>query len=353
MKTLFTFLLFSLTGLNLFASVSQKDTTKLTATTNAFNTPKQQPLFVKYSDSLSLLTLKHSSDSIKSVDSLIQFNHLKMLADMRRTDSANYRILVSQIDTIRSKEYAANLDSMKVKFKLMSTDTVKLQLKLAQNKLYKGPIYTEIASRYLNYDTLSNKRLRSTYQTQAVSYTMQALHLYSLYNDTLGMRISFDALSKVYVAQKKYSEAKWFTLQSNTLSRIKKDVPNTISSLITLANIKGDIADYDLAAKDLTEAIQIAQANHLRTTESEVLRYYAMLYSKQKDYKSEAAILKKRDLLEASIHKSQNAALFTKTIPVNTIKHKKADSTQQKKKLYTSNVKKAAKPDTTKRIAEL
>jgi len=359
MKILITLLLFSLTGLNLFASISQKDTAKVMVSVTPLNTPSQvqkvqnTSLFLKYTDSLNLETLTRTSDSLRMEDSLNEYNHLKMLADIRKTDSVNYRILVRQIDTIRSKEYATNLDSLKLRFKTMDIDTLKLQLKLAQNKLFKGPIYTEVASRYLNYDTLSNKRLRYNYQTQALNYTMQGLHQYSLYNDTIGMRISFDALSKVYLSQKKYSEAKWFTLQSNTLSRIKKDVPNTISSLITLATVKGDIADYDLAAKDLNEALQIAQANHMRKTESEILRHYAMLYSKQKDYKSEAVILKKRDSVEASIQKAQDMAILAKIAASDSAQRKKLDLTQLKKKVYTSNIKKLSKNSSAKKIDSL
>ena len=356
MKILFMILLYSLTGANLFAAVSQKDTIKVIAGVSAVNNIKQNQkslLFLKYTDSLNLATLTRSADSIRVEDSLNEYNHLKMLATERSTDSANYKILVRQIDTIRSKQYALSLDSLKGKFKMMDLDTLKLQLKLSQNKLYKGPINTEIAARYLNYDTLSNKHLRNTYQTQAVNYTMQALHQYSYYNDTTGMRLSFDALAKVYLAQKKYSQAKWFTLQSNTLSRIKKDVPNTIASLIVLATVKGDIADYDLAAKDLNEALQIAQANHMKKAESEILRHYAMLYSQQKDYKNEALVLKKRDSVEAGILKAQDMAILAKMAADDSAKRRRLDSVQAKKKVYTSNIKKLSKNSSTRKIASL
>jgi tetratricopeptide (TPR) repeat protein len=363
MKILFTLFLFLLTGLTLSAAVSQKDTMKLTASVglDSQKTVEQSlhksnltsPLFVKYSGSLDLATLTRAADSIRLEDSVSEFNHLKILAGIRSTDSANYMLLVRQIDTTKTPAYAHALDSLKQLIKPMGTDTVKQQLKLPQNKLFKGPIYTEIASRYMDYDTLSNKHIRSNFQTQALNYTIQALHQYSLYNDTTGMRICFDGLSKIYIAQKKYSQAKWFTLQSNTLSRVKNDVPNIIASLITLSTIKSEIKDYDLAMRDLNEALQLSQTNHYQKTEADVLRYYAMFYSRQKKYTKEALVLKKRDSLVASIQKAQDAKMLAKVAAHDSIQRKKADSLLSKKKVYTSNIKKLSKNGPTRKIASL
>jgi tetratricopeptide (TPR) repeat protein len=365
MKVVFTRLLFILITLNLSVAVAQQDTNRVMASmaridspkmaeSPAFNKPTPQlPVFVKYTENVNLANLNRTADSIRMEDSVAEFSHLRMLAGIRSTDSANVRMLARQIDTIKSPQYIHALDSMKQRFTTLPTDSLKLLLKPSENKLYKGPIYTAIASRYFDYDTLSNKQVRSNHQTQALNYTMQALHQYSLYNDTSGMRITFDALAKIYVAQRKYSQAKWFILQSNTLSRVKNDVPNTIASLVALASVKSEIKDYDLAMRDLNEALQLSQTNHMQKTEAEVLRNFGMLYSRLKNYDKEAVVLKKRDSIEASIQKAQDAAALAKLKTQDSIKTKQVAALALKKKADTSGMKKSFKSNSAKRIASL
>src|SRR6202008_1479661 len=189
-------------------------------------------------------------------------------------------------------------------------------------------------------DTITNKRTRLNYQNEALSYTMKALHQYSMYNDTTGLRNSFDNLTTVYFAQKKSTQAKWFILQSNSLSRIKKDTANIITSLVTLSAIKSDIKDYQLAMRDLNEALQLSVANHTPKVQSEVLRHFAMLYSRMKDYPKEELILKKRDSLEDSIRKDEYAKTLAKVNDQHAQQVKRLDSLQNKKKVYTYNIRK-------------
>jgi tetratricopeptide (TPR) repeat protein len=182
---------------------------------------------------------------------------------------------------------------------------------------------------------------------------MLALHQYSHFNDTVGLRISFDHLVKVYMSQKKYSQAKWFILQSNSLSRAKNDPVNIIASLITLSTIKSEQKDYTLAMGDLNEALQISQANHYKKTESEVLKNYALLYSRLKNYPKEEAILKKRDSLEESIRKDEQAKLTASLAAKDSAEKKKPHSTQVKKKVYTSNTRKLSKSGSARKVATL
>ena len=68
----------------------------------------------------------------------------------------------------------------------------------------------------------------------------------------------FDVLGKIYLNQKRYSEAKWFFIQANTQSRLLNDTEGTITSLINLVKVKVAIGDYKSAAKDLKEAQSLA-----------------------------------------------------------------------------------------------
>lgn len=217
----------------------------------------------------------------------------------------------------------------KISLSLNNLDSLKKQLSFSPDSL-KGQIYTRIAMQYMKYDTISNKKTRHEYQEAALSNTMSALHYFSRYNDTTGLRICFDHLAAIYHAQKIYPQAKWFILQSNTLSRIKNDKPNIIASLLELASIKKDIKDYSLAMRDLNEALSLSSKNHYARQESQVQLSYAMLYTSMNKTSKAAAALKRHTAIDDSIRKAEERLLAAQI--------KKADSIEQaKKKLYMRN----------------
>ncbi|QJD95841.1 hypothetical protein HH214_08125 [Mucilaginibacter robiniae] len=72
---------------------------------------------------------------------------------------------------------------------------------------------------------------------------------------------SFTELAKVYIKQNKMTEAKWFFLQSNNLSRQQNNDRLTIANLVDLAWVKTNIGDYALAQQDLEEARDLANAH--------------------------------------------------------------------------------------------
>ncbi|MBS1526045.1 MAG: tetratricopeptide repeat protein [Bacteroidetes bacterium] len=210
-------------------------------------------------------------------------------------------------------------------------DSLQKQLVIAPDSL-KGAIYTQLAAQYLGFDTISSRKQKLAYEQNVLSNTYSALHYYSRYNDTLGLRICFDNLARVYHAQKKYAQAKWFILQSNTLSRAKNDNPNIIASLIELASIKTDIKDYQLAMRDLNEALAISSKNHYPQQESQVELSYAMLYNSMKNHAKAAIALKRHKAIDDSIRRAE------------VMRVAKNDSViLVKKKLYTSNSRKRYK----------
>ena len=283
--------------------------------------------------------------------------------------SDNFRSLTSslQLDSLRSTILSAQIhrDSLERQMKrdkqviltrllkISDPDSLKNELKQSANDTLKAMIFTRLAELYLNFDTISNKKKQLTYQNEALSYTLLAIHQYSRYDDTTGLRLSFDNLAKVYYKQKKYSQAKWFILQSNSLSRAKNDVPNIISSLLTLSSVKIDIKDYALAMRDLDEAMQLSKANHSQAAQLKVLQTYIVLYHRQKKYPQEVAMLKKRDSLQESIRKTEEAKLIAKLAAQNALQRKKLDSLQNKKKVYTSGIRKLYKNGSAKKIASL
>lgn len=307
---------------------------------------------VTYPDSLNITKLMHSSGGLSMADSHLAENTNNKIR-IRNADSLRLLAIMIRQDSVRIAIYKQNKDSVQRHLALMSTDSLKKQLSYKASDMFKGQIYTEIANRYLDYDTISNKATRASHESIALSYTMQALHQFSHFNDTAGLRLTFDHLAKVYLSQKKYSQAKWFILQSNSLSRAKNDNLNIITSLITLAKIKAEAGDSKLAMGDLDEAIQLSAKNKYLKLQSDVYRNYAMLYSREKNYPREELMLKKRDSIEGVIRKNEEAKQLAALAAKDSADKKKADSVQAKKKVFTSNTRKLSKNGSGRKVATL
>lgn len=71
---------------------------------------------------------------------------------------------------------------------------------------------------------------------------------------------NFADLAQLYVQQNRFSEAKWYFLQSTFISRQQNNDKLTISNLSKLAMVKSEIGDFMLAQQDLMEARSIAAA---------------------------------------------------------------------------------------------
>ncbi len=245
---------------------------------------------------------------------------------------------------LRSSAYTAPTDSTHQQSPSY-LDTLQQQLTLTTNDSLKSGIYIQLAAQYLKYDGITDKKEKQGYQAQVLNYTYLALHIYSRYNDTTGMVTCFNNLATVYRSQKKYPQAKWFILQSNSLSRAKNDVPNIMASLIILANIKMEIKDYALAMSDLNEALKLSTTNHYPKVESRVQESYALLYSHLKDYTKEAIAEKRHNFIEDSISKGDEASLIAKI--------KSTDSLQNKKKVFTTTGRRIYKTNSSVKIASL
>ncbi|RYE05624.1 MAG: hypothetical protein EOP44_04400 [Sphingobacteriaceae bacterium] len=99
---------------------------------------------------------------------------------------------------------------------------------------------------------------RSRYSIQAEeAFIMQKLKHSARYGQT-AMRVEFDNLANFYLSHNRFSEAKWYLLRSNAISRNQKNYTQIVGSLLVLAEIKADLGDYKQADEDLAEAKTIA-----------------------------------------------------------------------------------------------
>ena len=230
--------------------------------------------------------------------------------------------------------FAANVfafdkaDSLKQKLNIISYRVDSLQKKLEYSSdSSKGKIYTTIALQYLKADTNRDKKTHDRYLESALNNTMKALHFYSKYNDSTGLRLCFDQLAFIYHKQQKFAQAKWFILQSNTLSRERNDVLQIISSLLVLADIKRDIGDYSLAKRDLYEALTLSAKNRLPEQASQVQLQLAGLYSKLNEPLKSALAFNRHLKIDDSLNKARLKLLAIQM-------HKEALLAAAKKKVF-------------------
>lgn len=258
-----------------------------------------------------------------------------------------YLFIIALIAATTSFAATAPLDSIKQTQPSSTEDRIavlKSQVDSTENDSVKALLYNEIATQYLKYEDIANKKEKLRYQNEVLDYSYKALHLFSRYDDTVGMRNCFDNLATVYHAKKIYPQAKWFILQSNSLSRAINDVPNIMKSLIKLAAIKMDIKDYSLAMGDLNEAHKLSVDNHDPRTESTVQLNYALLYNRMKNFKKGKLALDRHNFIDDSIRKAELALVA---------RNAAADSAEIKKKAPVKVVRKVTRPASSKRIASL
>lgn len=258
-----------------------------------------------------------------------------------------YLLIVALIFVSASFAAPSPLDSLKQTQPSSVEDRIavlKSQVDSTQNDSVKAFLYAEIAAQYLKYDTIASKKIRLKYQNEVLDYSYKALHLFSRYDDTVGLRNCFDNLATVYHSKKIYPQAKWFILQSNSLSRAIHDVPNIMKSLIKLAAIKMDIKDYSLAMGDLNEALKLSVDTRDPRTESKVQLNFALLYNRMKNFKKGKIALDRHNFIDDSIGKAELALAA---------RNAAADSAEIKKKVPAKMVKKVYRATSSKRIASL
>lgn len=129
--------------------------------------------------------------------------------------------------------------------------------------------HADILTGQKNYEAAENLILRKALP----------LYYYGL-NDKLGTIKCYDQLGITYFQQKKFTEAKWFFIQSNMLARKINSNIEVVGSLINLAHVKMSIGDYDLALSDIKEAEQLSVKNKYSNQLIEIKNDLAEVYTK-------------------------------------------------------------------------
>ena len=146
----------------------------------------------------------------------------------------------------------------------------------------------------IDFDAKNNRSIAETYMEHAELLTSQKnfteaeslvlnkalpLYYYGL-KDKTGTIRCYDQLADNYHQQKKFTQAKWFYIQSNMLSRKINSPLGIVTSLINLAHVKMSIGDYQLALLDYKEAEQLSVKNRYTNKLIELKSDLADVYGK-------------------------------------------------------------------------
>lgn len=146
----------------------------------------------------------------------------------------------------------------------------------------------------IDLQTKNNRFLAETYMvhaeilmgqknfTEAESLVLNKalpLYYYGL-KDKTGTIRCYDQLADTYHQQKKFTQAKWFYIQSNMLARKINSPSGIVNSLINLAHVKMSIGDYQLALLDFKEAEQLSLKNRYTNKLLELKSDLADVYSR-------------------------------------------------------------------------
>ncbi|OCX51633.1 hypothetical protein BEL04_16565 [Mucilaginibacter sp. PPCGB 2223] len=186
-----------------------------------------------------------------------------------------------------------------------NADDLQKQLDTAKNPCVKVNLYTAIAANLIQFAQPKTREVTYADAGKAVDYVLKAIHINSGDGDYFALRTDYDMLSQAYFIQKKYTQAKWFALQSSNTSRNLGEKANIINSLLQLATIKMAIKDYKLAQQDLDEAMQIAKDSYNLLLQIEIEHSMAVLYDKSGNVKQAIAMQKHYSMLIANLKKAQ------------------------------------------------
>jgi len=88
---------------------------------------------------------------------------------------------------------------------------------------------------------------------------------------------NFNDLAELYIKMHRFSEAKWYLLQSSNLSRGQNDDKLTIANLLGLAVVKERLGDLPSARVDLNEARDMAQRRGMKDKMDEISKMIPLL----------------------------------------------------------------------------
>ncbi|MGY3215345.1 hypothetical protein [Mucilaginibacter sp. HD30] len=142
--------------------------------------------------------------------------------------------------------YAALAPAQSMPAPQFTTPALKLKPSIAYTNFYIAPVF--------DFDKMEQAMLKEAKHNMRYREYQQASY-------------SFTDLAGLYLLHNRFSEAKWYLLQSISLSH---DAKLKLANLLTLAGIKTDLGEVSMAKTDLQQARVLANINGFNTDVIEI-----------------------------------------------------------------------------------
>jgi hypothetical protein len=181
-----------------------------------------------------------------------------------------------------------------------SAQWYRIDLKLKKKYPERPPVIERVYNHSiarLPHDVISHPKI-SVPQFGRTDYSIEAAENVVMKEAQHNMRFriyadasyNFSELAHLYIQQNRLSEAKWYLLQSNNISRDQRDDKHTILNLIDLATIKVELGEFSLAQDDLAEARDLTNSSGYKEYMAEIENM--MLYIKQNKVPTTTPVLR-------------------------------------------------------------
>lgn len=147
------------------------------------------------------------------------------------------------------------------------------------------------AAAYTYLDIASMKFLQGKFKESEYYILKKAFPLFQRRGNKVGRMNCFQNLADLYFHQKRYSEAKWFYIQSQIMATKLFDNQAMITSLTGLGKVKNAIGEYADALNDYKKAEQLALRNNYLAKLIEINADLGEVYSQLGDYPAAGAAL--------------------------------------------------------------
>ena len=149
-----------------------------------------------------------------------------------------------------------------------------------------------------------SKLLQNKYSESEYCVLKKALPMFTRLGNKAGRLKSFQSLAKIYYAQQKFSEAKWFFIQAQTLAAKLEDKEALISAHIQLAAVKNALGEHEMALEDYRKAESLAMENHYQVKLIEIKADMGETYNLLGNYLAAGNALDEYSRLRESLLKS-------------------------------------------------
>lgn len=140
-------------------------------------------------------------------------------------------------------------------------------------------------------DIASMKFEQGKYKESENYILKKAFPIFQRTGNKVGRMNCFQSLAELYFHQQRYSEAKWFYIQSQIMAEKLFDNHAMISSLAGLGKVKTALGEYTDALQDYKKAEQLALKNNYLTKLVEINADLGEMYSQLGDYPAAGAAL--------------------------------------------------------------